>query len=119
MQRHGDGFAGLPYPAFTREAGKLAKLAALDHRRPARRLRQEASRPSAAASGRISGAGRFLKDARPGTLAVAVEPAESPIISQRLVRATAGGRVPVVEIKQISAYSCRGMNGVVQLNVVQ
>jgi cysteine synthase A len=34
--------------------------------------------------GTISGAGRFLKEARPGTLAVAVEPAESPIISQRI-----------------------------------
>jgi cysteine synthase A len=34
--------------------------------------------------GTISGGGRFLKERRPGTLAVAVEPAESPIISQRL-----------------------------------
>ncbi|MDO8964599.1 MAG: cysteine synthase A [Coriobacteriia bacterium] len=34
--------------------------------------------------GTISGGGRFLKEVRPGTLAVAVEPAESPIISQRL-----------------------------------
>jgi cysteine synthase A len=34
--------------------------------------------------GTISGAGRYLKQQRPGTLAVAVEPAESPIISQRL-----------------------------------
>jgi cysteine synthase A len=34
--------------------------------------------------GTISGAGRFLKEARPGALAIAVEPAESPIISQRL-----------------------------------
>jgi cysteine synthase A len=34
--------------------------------------------------GTISGAGRFLKERRPGSLAVAVEPAESPIISQRL-----------------------------------
>jgi cysteine synthase A len=34
--------------------------------------------------GTISGAGRFLKETRPGTLAVAVEPSESPIISQRL-----------------------------------
>jgi cysteine synthase A len=34
--------------------------------------------------GTISGGGRFLKEARPGTLALAVEPAESPIISQRL-----------------------------------
>ena len=37
--------------------------------------------------GTISGGGRFLKEARPGTLAVAVEPAESPIISQRLAGA--------------------------------
>ena len=34
--------------------------------------------------GTISGAGRFLKEVRPGTLAVAVEPAESPIIAQKL-----------------------------------
>jgi cysteine synthase A len=34
--------------------------------------------------GTISGGGRFLKERRPGSLAVAVEPAESPIISQRL-----------------------------------
>jgi cysteine synthase A len=34
--------------------------------------------------GTISGAGRFLKEVRPGTLAVAVEPAESPIIGQKL-----------------------------------
>jgi cysteine synthase len=34
--------------------------------------------------GTISGAGRFLKEARPGTLAIAVEPAESPIIGQTL-----------------------------------
>jgi cysteine synthase A len=34
--------------------------------------------------GTISGGGRFLKTARPGTLAIAVEPTESPIISQRL-----------------------------------
>jgi cysteine synthase A len=34
--------------------------------------------------GTISGGGRFLKEYRPGTLAVAVEPNESPIISQRL-----------------------------------
>jgi cysteine synthase A len=34
--------------------------------------------------GTISGGGRFLKENRPGTLAIAVEPAESPIISQRL-----------------------------------
>jgi cysteine synthase A len=34
--------------------------------------------------GTISGAGRFLKEARPGTLAIAVEPAESPIIGQKL-----------------------------------
>jgi cysteine synthase A len=34
--------------------------------------------------GTISGGGRFLKEARPGTLAIAVEPTESPIISQRL-----------------------------------
>jgi len=33
--------------------------------------------------GTISGAGRFLKEVRPGTLAVAVEPTESPIISQQ------------------------------------
>jgi cysteine synthase A len=34
--------------------------------------------------GTITGAGRFLKEARPGTLAIAVEPAESPIIGQKL-----------------------------------
>jgi len=34
--------------------------------------------------GTISGAGRYLKEHRPGSLAVAVEPTESPIISQRL-----------------------------------
>jgi cysteine synthase A len=34
--------------------------------------------------GTISGGGAFLKEARPGTLAIAVEPAESPIISQTL-----------------------------------
>ncbi len=34
--------------------------------------------------GTISGTGRFLKERRPGTLAVAVEPAESPIIAQHL-----------------------------------
>jgi cysteine synthase A len=34
--------------------------------------------------GTISGAGRFLKEVRPGTLAFALEPAESPIISQRI-----------------------------------
>jgi cysteine synthase len=34
--------------------------------------------------GTISGGGRYLKEKRPGTLAIAVEPAESPIISQRL-----------------------------------
>ncbi|MDO8916250.1 MAG: cysteine synthase A [Coriobacteriia bacterium] len=34
--------------------------------------------------GTISGGGRFLKEHRPGALAVAVEPSESPIISQRL-----------------------------------
>lgn len=34
--------------------------------------------------GTISGAGSYLKEARPGTLAIAVEPAESPIIAQRL-----------------------------------
>jgi cysteine synthase A len=34
--------------------------------------------------GTISGGGRFLKEVRPGTLAIAVEPAESPIISQKL-----------------------------------
>ncbi|HET6498753.1 MAG TPA: cysteine synthase A [Coriobacteriia bacterium] len=33
--------------------------------------------------GTITGAGRFLKESRPGTLAIAVEPAESPIITQR------------------------------------
>jgi cysteine synthase A len=34
--------------------------------------------------GTISGAGRYLKEQRPGALAIAVEPAESPIISQRI-----------------------------------
>jgi cysteine synthase A len=34
--------------------------------------------------GTISGGGRFLKEVRPGTLAIAVEPAESPIIGQKL-----------------------------------
>ncbi len=34
--------------------------------------------------GTISGAGRFLKETHPGVLAIAVEPAESPIISQTL-----------------------------------
>jgi cysteine synthase A len=34
--------------------------------------------------GTISGGGRYLKEQRPGTLAIAVEPAESPIIAQRL-----------------------------------
>jgi cysteine synthase len=34
--------------------------------------------------GTITGAGRYLKERFPGTLAIAVEPAESPIISQRL-----------------------------------
>jgi cysteine synthase A len=34
--------------------------------------------------GTITGGGRFLKEARPGALAVAVEPTESPIISQQL-----------------------------------
>jgi cysteine synthase A len=38
--------------------------------------------------GTISGAGRFLKEKRPGTLAIAVEPAESPIIGQRLAGET-------------------------------
>jgi cysteine synthase A len=33
--------------------------------------------------GTITGAGRYLKEVRPGTLAIAVEPAESPIISQK------------------------------------
>jgi cysteine synthase A len=33
--------------------------------------------------GTITGAGRYLKEKRPGTLAIAVEPAESPIITQR------------------------------------
>jgi len=33
--------------------------------------------------GTITGGGRYLKEVRPGTLAIAVEPAESPIISQR------------------------------------
>jgi len=34
--------------------------------------------------GTISGAGRYLKERYPGVLAIAVEPAESPIITQRL-----------------------------------
>jgi len=34
--------------------------------------------------GTISGTGRLLKEVRPGSLAIAVEPTESPIISQRL-----------------------------------
>jgi len=34
--------------------------------------------------GTISGGGRYLKERRPGALAAAVEPQESPIISQRL-----------------------------------
>jgi cysteine synthase A len=34
--------------------------------------------------GTISGTGRYLKERFPGTLAVAVEPAESPIITQKL-----------------------------------
>jgi len=34
--------------------------------------------------GTISGTGRYLKETRPGTLAIAVEPAESPIIGQAL-----------------------------------
>jgi cysteine synthase A len=34
--------------------------------------------------GTISGGGRYLKEKRPGTLAIAVEPAESPIIGQKL-----------------------------------
>jgi cysteine synthase A len=34
--------------------------------------------------GTVSGAGKFLKEARPGTLAIAVEPSESPIIGQTL-----------------------------------
>ncbi|MRS11807.1 MAG: cysteine synthase A [Actinobacteria bacterium] len=34
--------------------------------------------------GTISGAGRYLRERHPGTLIVAVEPAESPIITQRL-----------------------------------
>ena len=34
--------------------------------------------------GTITGAGRYLKERFPGTLAIAVEPAESPIISQRI-----------------------------------
>jgi len=33
--------------------------------------------------GTITGTGRYLKEVRPGTLAVAVEPAESPIIGQK------------------------------------
>jgi len=34
--------------------------------------------------GTISGAGAYLKEVRPGTLVIAVEPAESPIIGQKL-----------------------------------
>jgi cysteine synthase len=34
--------------------------------------------------GTITGVGRYLKERFPGTLAIAVEPAESPIISQRI-----------------------------------
>jgi len=34
--------------------------------------------------GTISGGGKFLKEARPGSIAIAVEPAESPIIGQTL-----------------------------------
>jgi cysteine synthase A len=34
--------------------------------------------------GTISGTGAYLKEKRPGTLAIAVEPAESPIIGQKL-----------------------------------
>lgn len=34
--------------------------------------------------GTISGAGRFLRQARPGAIIAAVEPAESPLIAQRL-----------------------------------
>ena len=34
--------------------------------------------------GTITGAGRYLKEKFPGTLAIAVEPAESPIISQKI-----------------------------------
>jgi cysteine synthase len=34
--------------------------------------------------GTISGVGRYLRERLPGTLAIAVEPAESPIISQKL-----------------------------------
>lgn len=37
--------------------------------------------------GTVSGAGRFLKEVRPGARVFAVEPAESPIISQRLAGA--------------------------------
>jgi len=33
--------------------------------------------------GTITGAGRYLKEKRPGALAIAVEPAESPIITQK------------------------------------
>jgi len=33
--------------------------------------------------GTITGTGRYLKEKRPGTLAIAVEPAESPIITQK------------------------------------
>jgi cysteine synthase len=38
--------------------------------------------------GTITGAGRYLKERRPGALAVAVEPSESPIITQRLAGQT-------------------------------
>lgn len=38
--------------------------------------------------GTISGAGAYLKENRPGTLAIAVEPAESPIIGQKLAGET-------------------------------
>jgi cysteine synthase A len=38
--------------------------------------------------GTISGAGKFLKVTRPGALAIAVEPDESPIISQKLAGET-------------------------------
>lgn len=38
----------------------------------------------AGTGGTISGAGRYLKEARPGSRAIVVEPSASPIISQRL-----------------------------------
>lgn len=38
--------------------------------------------------GTVSGAGKLLKEARPGTLVIAVEPAESPIIGQTLAGET-------------------------------